>query len=106
MSEEYLGLGGQEKLKNQDPESKTSDCPVPDPLDLDAIRARYQHNSSGAALDIYRCLAVIEALREKLDSLLAAEQTVDDDGFTTLLWHRACREARAALALVTGGPDA
>ena len=79
---------------------------MPEPLDLAAIRARNQYDSSGAALDISRCLAVIEALREALASILSVKRTIGDDGLTTAEWHLACGNGRAALALVTGGRDA
>ena len=103
---------------------------MPDPLDLDALRVHIaaclrtsaeqhacsvcgrrmepegeQHYSNCGLEYRQRSLAVIEALAAALEASLAVEQ-VDDEGFITAAWNRAYRDARTALALVTGGRNA
>ena len=82
------------------------------PINLVEIRARYQYDSSGAALDIYRCLDIIEALRAALEAV----PSFPHNGMCQFrpsysqLGPRACTcfvgKVQAALALVTGGKHA
>ena len=84
-----------------------------DPLDLDALSKLARctcdplrantHEPRCPLIVIPRCLAAIEALREAIEPLLTTAQV---DGSTTAAWNRAYCDARAALALVTGGKAA
>ena len=85
---------------------------MPDFFELDAISTLQKRLVDAAELHladettIRQLQRMIEALREALASILSVERTTEDDGLITAEWHLACCNARAALALVTGGPDA
>ena len=85
---------------------------MPNPLDLDAIRAYWRKvlplhpEFLQAATNTLRCLAVIEAMREALIPFVAKHGVISEGHSHTAT--ECCHDAevaRTALALVTGGKN-